>query len=124
MTDNRERPLAFAALAPLAAESRVVGAIERMLAVLARAVSESRITAFRTRISRLQRDEPAAAVGGIAWLIAVASFTHIAMLLFVERYHFPSRAALVVPALVAVVALAAIPLRGQIAQAITDRRHQ
>jgi hypothetical protein len=121
---DKKQPLTFAALAPLAADSRVARIVARGLDVLARATSDARIAAFVTRLSRSPGDEPGAAIGFGAWVIAVAALTHIAMLMVVERYHFPSRAALVLPAIVTVAAIVTMLLRRQIARAMTDRRQQ
>jgi hypothetical protein len=122
--DSRKPPLTFAAVAPVVAGSRIANFLGRALDFVARAAAEARISALAARVARVQQNEPAAAVAAGAWVIAMGALTHIAMLLVVERYQFPSRAALVMPAIIAAVALAAIPLSAHIARAMTDRRHQ
>lgn len=124
MVDSRKPPLTFAAVAPVVAGSRIANFLGRGFDFIARAAAEARVSALAARVARVQHDEPGAAVAAGAWVIAIAALTHIAMLLLVERYQFPSRAALVMPAIIAAIALAAIPLSAHIARAMTDRRHQ
>jgi hypothetical protein len=57
-----------------------------------------------------------------AWIVATAAATNLFMLLVVERYHFPRRTALILPALVAVVAIVVYAFSADIARAVEDKR--
>ena len=118
---NRKPPLTFAALEPVVRGSRVAASLQR-LAVPARVLEGARVAALATRAARLKAQPLDHLVRSAAWVVAIAALTHIAMLLFVERYHFPNRAALLMPVAAAVAAMAAIPLSGHLARAMMDRR--
>jgi hypothetical protein len=119
---RREPLLTFDTFEPLLQDSRVVAWVRRLVDLLFRDAVDARIAMVPSRVTRMFPSTPAAVVAYGAWLIAVAALTHLMMLLFVERYHFPSRTALVLPIVTAVVALVAIPLSAGIARAIADRR--
>lgn len=119
---RRQAPLTFATLEPIVGRSRVGAFAGRALDALARAIAAAAVVALLSGVvARLRSDPPAVMVSRGAWLIAVAGLTHIAMLLFVERYHYPSRAALVLPGVIVVVALIAMRMGNNIARAIADR---
>jgi hypothetical protein len=121
---RREPPLTFDTIAPVLAQSRVFGFVGRLLDRLASAADGAATVALALRAVRLGGGDPARVFASAAWLTAIAAMTHIAMLLFVERYHFPSRAALVLPAVVAVLAIAAVWFTGDISRALEDRRRR
>ena len=124
MDVRREPPLTFEAIEPLLAQSRMISFVRRLLDRLASAADGAATVALAARAGRLGAGEPAGVMANAAWLTAIAAMTHIAMLLFVERYHFPSRASLILPAVVAAVAIDAVWLSSYISRALEDRRRR
>jgi hypothetical protein len=124
MDVRRESPLTFEAIEPVLVQSRVFRFVQRLSDRFASAADGAATVALAARAARLGADEPAGFVANAAWLTAVAAITHVAMLLFAERYHFPSRAALVLPGIIAVMALAIVWLRHDISRALADRRRR
>ena len=121
---RREPPLTFEAIEPVLVQSRAFRFARRLLDGLASAADGAATIALAARAGRLGAGEPAGVLANAAWLTAVAAITHIAMLLFVERYHFPSRASLILPTVVAVVAIAAVWLSSDVSRALEDRRRR
>jgi hypothetical protein len=121
---RREPLLTFAAIEPVVEGSRAVRFAGRILDALARASFDAGAVAIAARLARLGAKRPAEVMARAAWLIAIAAMTHIAMLLFVERYHFPNRAALILPILIAVIGLVVVRLSDHIGRALVDRHHR
>ena len=123
--DARQQPLlTFAAVEPVFEGSKTVRFTRRLLDALARASANAGAVSIAARVARLAADRPSEVLSRVAWLIAIAAMTHIAMLLLVERYHFPNRAALVLPTAIAVVALVVVRLSDDIGRALADRHYR
>lgn len=89
------------------------------------AAAASQVAASLSRAAaRIRSLEPAVRVAQGAWMVAIAAVTNLLMLTVVERYHFPRRTALVLPAIVAVAALLVFAASPEIARAAADKRDE
>lgn len=122
---QREAPLTFAAVAPVVSQSRLAGVIVRAWYGVMAAVIASRTAAELHRAAAAMREiPPAAAVRHGAAAVAIGAATHCLLLLFAEPYHYPSRAALLLPTVIASVAAVVAASSDSVARAITDRRNR
>ena len=115
--------LTYALVAPALRGSRLaslcVSVWQRVDAAYAQSRSMGRL---RQAAARVGATAPAALIAYGAWIVAIAAATNVMMLTTVERYHYPRRTALILPAILLVVALVAVALRSDLARAAGDKR--
>jgi hypothetical protein len=120
--DERAPVLTFAAVAPVVRDSRVAQMVTAVWDRLDAAVRHSSVAGAISTVSlRMLATSSSTRVLLVSWMVAVGAAANLLMLVSVERYHFPRRTALVLPALVVIVALVACALRADIARALEDR---
>jgi hypothetical protein len=101
---------------------RLVSAIwSRLLAAREESRAARAVAALNASLGRM---ELAARIMFVGCVLAVAMAVHILLVLLVEPYPFPSRSALIVPAIVMVLALSSIVFRRLLAAAWQDRRRR
>ena len=94
------------------ATSRLLGSLASLLSRVETAFGQSRVRrALVSAWTPSVADDPVRVTAFAGVVVAVAMLVHLALALFVRRYQFPSRADLIVPAAVLVIALAAIAMR-------------
>ena len=122
---RREAPLTFAAVAPVVSQSSLARAILRAWRGLMAAVIASRTAAeWQRTAGAMQEISLAAAVRHGAAAIAIGAATHCLLLLFAEQYQYPSRAALLLPVVIASVAALVAASSDSVARAMTDWRNR
>lgn len=122
---GREAPLTFAAVAPVVSQSYLARVIVRAWRGLMAAVIASRTAAEWQRTSRaMQEISPAVAIRHGAAAVAIGAAMHCLLLLFAEQYHYPSRAALLLPVVIASVAALVAASSDSVARAVTDWRNR
>lgn len=119
---ERWPPLSYAQVAPPLAGSGLGAVAASVWRGLSTTLDDSAAVGAWRRAMRLLRETSLdRVVGAAAWMLAVAALSHLALLLTVERYHFPRQTAMVVPVAVAIVALLAGLRSGEVARALADR---
>jgi hypothetical protein len=115
--------LTFDMVTPAIRQSWLATTVGRVWRPFDAAVAGSQSAAVVRNMAAWMSDRtPATRIALGAGMCAVAAVTHLVMLIVLERYHFPRRTALVLPALVAVAALIAAAMNVHIARAIEDKR--
>ena len=118
-------PLGFDEVADSQSDSRLATFASRTWTILARAGDDAQTTLMWRRASTAIRDlDRTQRVAVVAWGVATAAFTHLLMLFVVEQYHFPRRVTLVLPLVIAVIALVVFARSGEIARARRDRQQR
>jgi hypothetical protein len=119
----REAPLTFEMIAPAVRESRIIRFAVSGWNAFDAAFRQSRLqTVVHEAQAIVRAAGPGTLTAQCAWIVATAAATNLFMLLVVERYHFPRRTALILPALVAVLAIVAYVLSADIARAVEDKQ--
>ena len=116
-------PLTFESVAPAVRDSRVAATIAAAWGwVLRAATASSTARAVHAASLELKSTPLELRVALTAWMIAIAAAAHLLLLVFVERYHFPRRTSLILPAVIVVVAATACIFSADIARALRDKR--
>jgi hypothetical protein len=120
---RRDAPLTYASVAPVVAGSRLAQLVHALWQRTDSALTDSALARWaRAAAASAQATELSRLVSVSALVVLIAALTHLGMLLAVERYQFPRRTALLLPAFVAIVAALTWRSSDLVARAWSDWR--
>jgi hypothetical protein len=120
---RRDAPIGFAAVAPVVSQSRLASGLAHAWRRSMTAVIDSATAALIRRAAAASRRVPLEeTIRRAAAMIAVAAVTHLLLLGLAQPYQYPSRAALFLPLIIAILASVVAAVSQTVARALTDRR--